>query len=264
MSESRFASLAVSLALFAAAGCNGSGHAVTDGSAGAGGGGSGGRPAAGATVTVTAGVFMMGCNAAVDSMCHDDEKPYHQVTLPAFAIDTTEVTGAEYAACVAAGPCPTANTSQQDGPAVLVTWAGADAYCRWAGNRLPNEAEWEKAARGTDGRVYPWGNDAPDCTRAQTAACGGTPGPVGAHPAGASPSGAQDMAGNVWEWVADWYQSDYYGQSPADSPPGPATGVNRVKRGGATAFTDPPPRVSLRVSTPPNAADSTTGFRCVH
>jgi len=257
MSDSRAAFLAIGSVLVAAVSCSGSGQATTDGSSGNGGGSGGGGSA-----TVPAGPFMMGCNASVDSDCHEDEKPYHQVTLPAFTIDLHEVTGSEYAACSAAGVCPAADTSQSNGPVVLTTWSAASAFCTWKGKRLPTEAEWEKAARGTDGRIYPWGNSAPDCTRAQTASCGGTPGPVGAHPAGASPYGVLDMAGNVWEWVADWYQTDYYAQSPSESPPGPSTGTNRIRRGGATAFTDPAPRVSLRVSTPPNTADTTTGFRC--
>ena len=118
---------------------------------------------------------------------------------------------------------------------VNVSWNDAKAYAKWAGVTLPTEAQWEKAARGTDGRVYPWGNDwdAAKCNNSVGANHPGKTSPVGSFPAGASPYGCLDMAGNVWQWCADWYGADYYTTSPAKNPTGPATGTVRVLRGGS-------------------------------
>jgi formylglycine-generating enzyme required for sulfatase activity len=210
---------------------------------------------------VPAGGFLMGSTDA-DGQAEDDEKPQHTVYLDAFWIDRTEVTNAQYRKCVEAGtceapvPCPVwggeatfdDQTTKANHPVVCVRWYDAAKYCQWAGVRLPTEAEWEKAARGTDGRVYPWGNSFDgsrldfcdsNCQREQartvTNASDGysRTAPVGSYPAGASPYGLLDMAGNVWEWVNDWYDSGYYGRSPARNPPGPDTGQRRVIRGGS-------------------------------
>lgn len=185
---------------------------------------------------------------------YNDERPQLEVYLDAFWIDQTEVTNAQYEQCVTEGQClsptrgcqpinPTYLDSEKGNyPVVCVDWSDAQAYCQWAGRRLPTNAEWEKAARGTDGRIYPWGNDTPRCYLANTQACVAMADEVGLRPEGASPYGVLDMLGNVSEWVADWYDKDYYTYSPRENPPGPIswnTGITsqdweiRVVRGGS-------------------------------
>jgi formylglycine-generating enzyme required for sulfatase activity len=178
-------------------------------------------------VTVPAGKFFFGCNASVDAECYNDEKPGRWLTLREFQIDKTEVTVSAYRACVEAGacqepgsggPCNWGEPGREDHPINCVSWHQAGAYCAWAGKRLPTEREWEKAARGADGRIYPWGNERASCERAvmndgSGAGCGqgNLTWPVGSKPSGASPYGALDMAGNVWEWTSSWSRS----QQPA-------------------------------------------------
>jgi sulfatase modifying factor 1 len=214
-------------------------------------------------VLVPAGEFWMGGEDGAA-----DEKPRHRVVLDAFHIDTHEVTNALYRKFMDATGRPAPdywsdgrfNEPQQ--PVVGVSWHDAEAYCRWAAKRLPTEAEWEKTARGTDGRKYPWGEQW-GASRANSTETGrGRAAPIGSFPGGVSPYGAQDMAGNVWEWVADWYDPDYYGRSPERNPKGPDSGSARVLRGGSW-LNDP---FSLRaahrgLSTPDDRYDD-VGFRC--
>jgi formylglycine-generating enzyme required for sulfatase activity len=204
-------------------------------------------------VPVPAGPFTQGSTHG-----QEDERPARKVTLRAFAIDRTEVTRGAYARCVEAGRCraPATPAGEADLPVTGVDWHDAEAYCRFAGGRLPTEAEWEKAARGTDGREYPWGNDA-DCAKGNWGSfegegpCAGKnpghPVAVGSYPAGASPYGALDMGGNVWEWVADRYDDDP---------------TRRVVRGGSCCSFFVGPRAANRNAWAPDHRDADLGFRC--
>jgi formylglycine-generating enzyme required for sulfatase activity len=222
------------------------------------------------TVLVPDGAFEMGCHQAVDPNCNPDEMPYHTVSLLAFRIDRTEVTQAEYAACVATGACtvPAASydpVATPDLPVSYVSWFQADTYCRaQPGGSLPTEAQWEKAARGTDDRIYPWGDDPPTCELANFADCGGAVVPVGMYPAGASPYGALDMAGNVAEWVDDWYDAGFYAVSPSEQPTGPTTGTDKIKRGGDYSRDAVDVRASRRGTPPPGDTEAEKGFRCAY
>ena len=211
----------------------------------------------------------------------EDEKPVHNVTLDAFWIYQTEVTNGMYARCVAAMACvepydelmnPSyyADPDFADYPVVYVTWNMARQYCDWAGGRLPTEAQWELAARGSnDQRIYPWGNQAPNCSlanfHASSGLCIGDPWRVGGYPRGASPYGVLDMAGNVMEWVNDYYASTYYSVSPSKNPAGPDEGLDKVLRGGAYHTGENNLRVSDRTYTSPIITDTSGayGFRCV-
>ncbi len=163
-----------------------------------------------------------------------NEGPAHEVLLEEYFIDKYEVTNGDYKECVDAGVCGApyslntgyySDPDYADFPVIYVDWFMARNYCEWRGARLPTEAEWEKAARGTNDGHFPWGQDLLSCSFARYGACGRDPVAVGSHPVGASPYGVHDMAGNVWEWVADWYGSDYYALSPTDNPKGPGSGL---------------------------------------
>jgi formylglycine-generating enzyme required for sulfatase activity len=220
----------------------------------------------GELVEVPAGDFSMGCNEAIDSDCSDDETPSHTLTISSFQIDAMEVTQLQYTSCVVAGACeaPTCEWNCESGnlPASCVTWSQASAYCSWANKRLPTEAEWEKAARGDAGNVYPWGNDAPDCTLTNMAGCGDKAMPVGSLDAGKSPYGAFDMAGNVVEYVADFYDADYYATSPSVDPTGPESGMRYVGRGGGFKSDGEYLRTSKRDWYDATDTAVSLGFRC--
>jgi formylglycine-generating enzyme required for sulfatase activity len=254
-----------------------------------------------AMVYVPAGEFPMGSTGAANL----NEKPQHTVYLDAFWIDRTEVTMAQYRLFTKASgyqtraeekgwayawvesakewqkvngadwqhPFGPESSVEQDHPVVQVTWADAAAYCTWAGGSLPTEAQWEKAARGTDGRKYPWGNtfDGTWLNYCDSTCEGGDSAfddgyrftaPVGSYPSGVSPYGALDMAGNVWEWTADWYDDSYYAISPAQNPTGPESGQYRVLRGGSWNHDQSGMRTTFRLDSSSDESVDNFGFRC--
>jgi iron(II)-dependent oxidoreductase len=190
-------------------------------------------------VYVSAGEFLRGSREWEGD---SDERPQREVCLDAYWMDKTEVTNAEYRRfCEATGHKKSnywrdSRYSQPLQPVVGVSWGDASAYAKWAGKRLPTEAEWEKAARGEDGRKYPWGNEEPSSRHCNMRGSGEGheyAAPVGSFPTGTSSYGCLDMAGSVWEWCADRYDEDYYSSAPSRNPKGPDSGENRVVRGGS-------------------------------
>lgn len=245
-------------------------------------------------VFIPAGAFGMGCTHDIaPATCDSDAMPLRLVYLNAYYIDKLPVTNAQYAACEAAGACPPpmsitsrhrpyyyGNPTYNSYPVINVEWVHANAYCQWAGKRVPTEAEWEKAARGTDLRPFPWGYELPSCAISNVAVlnpndavsdgypqlCYGDTTPVGMYPQNASPYGVLDMVGNVREWVNDFYVKPYLLQSPYHNPTGPPAdlGKGRPVRGGG--WYDYPRRATtwVRHDEAEAAAYDTIGFRCAH
>lgn len=232
-------------------------------------------------IYVPGGTFQMGSSAG-DSGAYDNEFPQHTVTLNSFWIDQTEVTNAQYALCVTDGNCDKSSYEDDgdyngdDHPVVGVSWHDADAYCRWADAQLPTEAQWEYAARGEQDDIYPWGDEF-DCslgnfddeTELDSYVVPGGEGcdgyvrtsPVGSFPTGKSWCNALDMAGNVWDWTADWYGG--YSFTSQTNPTGPASGTFKVLRGGSFLYSETHLRVAHRRLNLPGNRDNYIGFRCV-
>ncbi len=235
-------------------------------------------------ILIPAGEFIMGTDS---EGANGDQKPAHQVYLDAFYIDKHEVTNARFEAFIVDGgyqnrklwtvagwnfiqknqikaPLHHGQNSVSmapDHPVVGVSWYEANAYATWAGKRLPTEAEWEKAAKGTDGRIYPWGNEM-DFSRLNYFSHHEKILGVGSFPSGASPYGVLDMAGSVWEWCADWYGESYYSQSPQKNPTGPNKDKYRVLRGGAWDSIRLQLRCPYRYYDKEDRRTYTIGFRC--
>lgn len=238
-------------------------------------------------VMVPAGEFLMGSDKKTDRLAYRSEIPQHRVYLDAFEIGKYEVTALEYLKFVLATNRSPQLDWRYDGgnfqdsmahhPIMHVTWYDADAYCKWAGQRLPTEAEWEKAARGSDGRLFPWGQEYAGPTRANFGRTG-LSGPVRDRPErlllyppiisvdkyenALSPYGLYQTIGNVAEWVADWYNPDYYKTAHDRNPQGPETGTQKAFRGGGWMDSTTTMRVAMRNGTDPNTKINWLGFRC--
>ena len=224
-------------------------------------------------VLIPAGEFWMG---SPDGEGDKDEHPRHRVSLDAYSMDKFEVTVSRYAKFLQLTGrrdpqyWNQVNTSKHSNlPVVGVDWHDAEAYCQWAGKRLPTEAEWEKAARGTDGRTYPWGNGQPTPKLANfnnkmyvKNAYDERLAPVDSYETGTSPYGIHHMAGNVWEWTADWYGDQYYAKNPPKNPQGPSKGDSKVIRGGSWDIEPGDVRSAVRLWFSPAYWNFLIGFRC--
>ena len=244
-------------------------------------------PAHDEMVRIPAGSFLMGSDKKLDRNAYQAELPQRNPHLDDYEIDKFEVTTVQYLKYVLAKDLPPLIDWQYDGgnfqetmashPVMHVSWADADAYCKWAGKRLPTEAEWEKAARGVDGRIYPWGNQPAGLSRANFGRTG-LSGPVRDRPErlllyppiisvnkydnAVGPYGTFQMAGNVAEWVADWYDKEYYKTAPDRNPKGPEKGTQKSFRGGGWIDSTPTVRGAQRNGTEPNTKMNWMGFRC--
>lgn len=222
---------------------------------------------------IPAGPFIMGSDA---DNALPDSRPAHEVTLRAYRIDRYEVTNGQFAMCVEAGYCYEPrdlssstrpdyykNEAYADFPVIHVDWNQARAYCSWAGKRLPTEAEWEKAARGEEGSLYPWGNELPDPLPAQIGLFSlGDTAWADAYPEGCSSYGVCNMLGNVWEWTADQYDPAYYGRSPSSDPAALTGGNDYVIRGYSWAYPFSRYEITLRNSSYLLNHTWDLGFRC--
>ena len=217
---------------------------------------------------IPAGEFLMGTDIGTSF-----DGPPHTVELATFWIDTVEVTTTQYKRCVDASSCPPADddaacnagkVGRELHPVNCVDWNQAGTYCLWAGKRLPSEAEWEKAARGTDGRIFPWGDSPPNATLLNWNDDLKSTTPVGTYPKGVSFYGIHNMGGNVSEWVADFFSQDYYDNSPSQNPPGPSEGSSRVTRGGSwqAGIVATAAMAAVRQHNSPTTQDPNIGFRC--
>lgn len=215
-------------------------------------------------IYIPAGEFVMGDNGF--------DAPAHSVNLDGYWIQQTKVTNRMFEQCVRVGVCnsPTqelggpvfSNPEFASHPVVGVTWEQAQTYCNWIQGSLPTEAQWEKAVRGLSGNTYPWGNVAPTCDLLNYTNCNGRTTNVTTYESGKSPFGLFDTAGNAFEWVQDWYDANYYGQSPSTNPTGPESGQYRVIRG--SSFESAPEQISsaIRRFNEPTDSGRDTGFRC--
>lgn len=221
---------------------------------------------------IPGGNFVRGCNQAHEDCTNlNNALPAAMISISAFYMDSTEVTQLAYKQCMDASACTAPDSSSAFDPVGRasypvggIQWQQAVDYCTWKGKRLPTEAEWEKASRGTDGREFPWGNVPADCTLAHYLDCtlgDSSSVPVGGK-AGDAPTGLKDMAGNILEWTNDWYSNSYYQTSPTTDPPGPATGMYRVIRGGGFGYGSLYMHSSYRYFATPTTSLHQFGFRC--